>query len=415
MPRPLRVLFLAAYFPKPGNPLIGTWALEQARALARRDDLEVRVVSCNAYIPRWVGAIKKGARAYSHCPPSYDWDGVRVDYPHWLLYPFGHTNLGWNYRHPEPFLRLGWLSARRELERIVRQYQPDVVFAHHTGANGYLAMHLKRRFGVPYVITDHLFSEITHCETMPARRQTFARIIQRASKMVAVATRMERDTRRVFPFAQTQTVHNGALAPTPAQWSAPRPPEIAGKRVILGASILYPSKGFVPLVCAWSKIEARFPDAILRIVGDGSDRANIEATISELKLGDRVQMVGALPHDDLMQEMVWADIFALISEGDPFPTVILEALAAAKPLVWPDDSGVNDVLEDGVQGFKVPPHDVAATASALEKILSDDELRARLGKSAKELSDGKLTWDANAAMMAQIFREVVGRVGKDSA
>ena len=117
-------------------------------------------------------------------------------------------------------------------------------------------------------------------------------------------------------------------------------------------------------------------------------------------------MVGALSHDDLMQEMVWADIFALISEGDPFPTVILEALAAAKPLVWPDDSGVNDVLQDGVHGFKVPPHDVDATAAALEKILSDDALRARLSRAARELSEQKLTWDANAAIMSELFHEV---------
>ncbi len=407
MSRPLRVLFLAAYFPKPGNPLIGTWALAQAKALARREDLEVRVVSCNAYIPRFVGALKKGARAYSDCPASYDWDGLRVDYPHWLVYPIGHTNLGLTYRHPEPFLRLGWISVRRELERVVREYQPDVVFAHHTGANGYLAMHLNRRFGVPYVITDHLFSEITDCEIMSARYQMFERVINRSSKMVAVATRMERDTKRIFPRAQTATVHNGAQTPTPAQLSAPRPPEIVGKRVILGASILYPSKGFVALVHAWSKIEARFPNTILRIVGDGSDRPNIEAAIAKLNLEKRVQMAGALSHETLMQEMIWADIFALISRDDPFPTVILEALAAGKPLVWPNDSGINDVLEDGVHGFKVPPHDIAATAAMLEKMLADDELRARLGANAKALSEQKLTWDANAAIMSQIFHEVV--------
>ena len=408
MSRPVRVLFLAAYFPKPDNPLIGTWALAQARALARRDDLEVRVVSCNAYFPRWVGHIKKGARAYSHCPPCHDWDGLRVDYPRWLVYPFGHTNLGLNYRYPAPFLRLGWQSARAELERIAREFAPDVVFAHHTGANGYLAMHLKRSLGVPYVVTDHLFSEIADCEIMPARYATFARIIRGSSKMVAVATRMECDTKRIFPFAQTVTIHNGADGPTKAQWQTPCPPQLEGKRVILGASILYASKGFAALVRAWSRIEKRFPDAILRIVGDGDDRENVEATIDELKLRDRVQMVGALSHKDLMQEMVWADLFALISRDDPFPTVILEALAAAKPLVWPDDSGVNDVLEDGVHGFKVPPHDVEKTAAALEKMLSDDALRARMSHAAAALSRNRLTWDANAAAMSEIFHRVAG-------
>ena len=408
MSRPLRVLFLAAYFPKPGNPLIGTWALSQARALARRPDLEVRVVSCNAYFPRWAGELKKGVRAYSHCPPTYDWDGLRADYPHWLVYPWGHINLGVNYRYPAPFLRLGWQSARGELKRIAREFKPDVIFAHHTGANGYLALHLKRELGVPYVVTDHLFSEITQCEEFPARRALFARVMRDSGRMVAVAARMERDTKRLFPFAQTVTIHNGAQTPTPAQLAAPRPPELQSKLVILGASILYASKGFPALVRAWSKVEARFPDAILRIVGDGDDRANVEAAIDELKLRERVQMVGALSHEDLMQEMVWADVFALISRDDPFPTVILEALAAAKPLVWPDDSGVNDVLEDGVHGFKVPPHDVEKTAAALDKILSDDELRARMSHAAATLSREKLTWDANAAAMSDIFHQVAG-------
>ena len=405
MSRPLRVLFLAAYFPKPGNPLIGTWALSQAQALARRDDLDVRVVSCNAYFPRFAGRLKKGVRAYSHCPPVHDWDGLRVQYPRWLVYPINPAFAGPYYSHPEPFLRLGWLSARRELERVAREFKPDVIFAHHTGANGYLALHLKRRLGVPYVITDHMFHEITDCEKMPARYETFARIMKRSSKMISVANRMERDVKRLFPFAETVTIHNGAQTPTPAQLSAPRPPELRGKRVILGASVLYASKGFPALVRAWSKIEARFPDAILRIVGDGVDRENVEAAIDELKLRERVQMVGALAHDALMQEMVWADIFALISLDDPFPTVILEALAAAKPLVWPDDSGVNDVLQDGVEGFVVPPHDVEKTAAALEKILSDDQLRARMSHAAAKLSREKLTWDANAAAMSAIFHQ----------
>ena len=296
-----------------------------------------------------------------------------------------------------------------ELSRITREFAPDVVFAHHTGANGYLAMHLKNRFGVPYVVTDHLFSEIADCQTMPARRALFARVIAGSSKMIAVARRMENDTKRIFPFARTATIHNGAQTPTSAQLQAPRPPELRGKRVILGASILYASKGFPALVRAWSQIEARFPDTILRIVGDGDDRPNVEATIAELKIADRVQMVGALSHVDLLQEMVWADVFALISRDDPFPTVILEALAAAKPLVWPDDSGVNDVLEDGVHGIKVPPHDVEKTALALKKILSDDPLRARMSRASSELSASRLTWDANAAAMSEIFHQVAGQ------
>ena len=405
MSRPLRVLFLATYFPKPGNPLIGTWALEQARALSRRPDLCVRVISPNAYLPRAAAALGAGARAYAQCPPFYNWGDVRVQYPRWLNYP---TRNALVYAHPEPFLRLGWISARRALERAVRGHKPDVVFAHHTGASGYLAAQLKRRLGVPYVVTDHLFSEITDCEDLPARRHTFARILGGAAASVAVAKRMENDVRRLFPQARAITIHNGSQAPTQAQWQKRRPPEIEGVTVILGAGIFYSNKGFPALVRAWGAIEARFPDAVLRLVGEGADRANIEAEIAKLP-AHRVQMVGALGHAELMQEMVWADIFALISRDDPFPTVLLEALAAAKPLVWPDDSGINDVLVDGRHGFKVPPHDEGATARALAALLEDPERRDEMARASKALSQQSLTWDANAAAMSALFREVAGK------
>ena len=408
MQAPLRVLFLATYFPKPGNPLIGTWALAQAQALARRDDIDLRVISCNAYFPRWAGRLGAGVRAYAHCPPSYSWEGLRVEYPRWLVYPAGPLQ-EWFYEHPELQLWLGWKSAQRALERAVREHKPDVVFAHHTAANGYLARKLKRRFGVPYVITDHMDSDILDCQRMPARKRTCGRVIEESGRNIAVRAHMEKNIRCIFPDARAQTVFNGADAPTDEMWQAPRPAEIAGKTVILSAGIFYKPKGFPALVRAWGRIAARFPDAVLRIVGEGSDRPAIEAAISELNLRERVQLVGALPHRALRQEMVWADIFALISEADPFPTVILEALAAAKPLVWPINSGINDVLDEGVQGFKVPHHDVEETARALEKLLGDAGLRARMGAASKKLSDERLTWDANAAAMRQIFAEVSGK------
>ena len=413
MKPPLRVLFLATYFPKPGNPLIGTWALAQAQALARRDDIDLRVISCNAYFPRWAARLSAGVRAYANCPPAHEWDGLRVEYPRWLLYPAGPLQK-WNYGHPELQLWIGWQSARRALERAVREHKPDVVFAHHTAANGYLARQLKRRFGVPYVITDHMESEVLDCRDLPTRKRTCGQIIGGAGRHIAISRRMQKHTLWLFPDTRSQIVFNGADAPAPAMWKTPRPAAIAGKTVILSAGVFYPSKGFPALVRAWSQIAPRFPDAVLRIVGEGSDRPAIEAAIKELKLGERVQLVGALPHRQLRQEMVWADVFALISQSDPFPTVILEALAAAKPLVWPDNSGINEVLEEGVQGFKVPPHDVEATANALEKLLSDATLRAQMGAASKALSDQKLTWDANAAAMRDIFAQV-SETGADVA
>ena len=399
--RPLRVLFLATYFPKPDNSLMGTWALSQAQAL-RRQGLDLRVVSLTSWVPRVAGRFSAGARAYSHCPPVHYWGELRVEYPRWLLYPVEPVKL-WAYPNPEPQLRLGWLSARRVLLRIVRESRPDVIYAHHTGANGYLAERLHRCTGVPYVITDHNFAEISDCEKFPRRRRVFERVMKRAATMVAVASRMEADMKRLFPSARSCTVHNGADPVPEVMKQAPRPPEIADKIVVFSAGMFFEQKAYPLLVRAWGQVAARHPDAVLRIAGDGVQRTLIEQEIRAAGLEKRVQLLGAQPHQRVLQEMAWADVFVLASWNDLFPTVFLEAMAARKPMVWCADSGICDVLRDGEHGYKVPPRDVEAIAAALDRLLADAAARQRMGRAAYELFEANLTWDANARAMRKIF------------
>jgi len=89
----MKILFLATYFPRPLNPTIGTWALEQAKALKRNAESgncaldsghsalaapsgALRVVSGNPWFPKIAGRLKSGVRVYSDCPRSHSWDGV---------------------------------------------------------------------------------------------------------------------------------------------------------------------------------------------------------------------------------------------------------------------------------------------------------------------------------------------------
>src|ERR1700722_9566189 len=84
MPDRLRVLMLASYFPKPGNPLLGPWALSQAQALQRR--MELQVVSVTSWVPGFLGGYRSAA-AYANCPSDYRWGSLDVAYPRVLWYP----------------------------------------------------------------------------------------------------------------------------------------------------------------------------------------------------------------------------------------------------------------------------------------------------------------------------------------
>jgi glycosyltransferase involved in cell wall biosynthesis len=402
----MRVLMLSTYFPKPLNPIMGSWALSQAQAL-QRNGMEVEVASFTAWVPGWA-ARSNGAAAYAACPAVHDWDGLRAHYPRWLVYPvepFRH----WNERYPDACLRAGWLSARPVLDGFIRRFRPDVVYAHHTGVNGFLAERLYRQYGIPYVVTDHDFGEIASCRQFAARRRMFARVMESAHTMIAVASRMEAEMKTLFPFARTRTVQNGTN-PVPQMFFHTRRPEShTGKIVIFSCGAFYARKGFPLLIDAFAEVTSRHPEAVLRIAGDGSERAEVEERIQRHGLEGRVQLLGFLPHDKVLQEMVWSDIFALTGWDEPFATVYSEAMSAGKPIVCCNDGGITDVLENGVHGLTVAPRDAGAVAGALSLLASDAGLRARMGTAGKRLFEARLTWDHNARTIRSLFEEAVYR------
>jgi len=400
----LRVLMLATYFPKPLNHLMGNWALSQAQAL-QRSGVEIEVVSFTAWVPQFV-AVTPGAKAYACCPPSTQWEGLRVHYPRWPVYPVGPLRR-WAEPNPERFLRVGWMAAAPWLRRYIRSHRPHVIYAHHTAVNGYLAWQLHRSYGLPYVVTDHDFGEIRSCESWPARRRLFEKVAAESSRMVAVASRMEADLKRLFAAARTSTVHNGTN-PIPDRYrQVSRPEEIRGKKVLFSCGSFSERKGFPLLIEAFSRVAPAYPDSILCIAGNGASFPEVQSLIQRHNLAGQVKLLGQLSHEDVLQRMLWSDAFVLVGWDEPFATVYSEAASAGLPIVCCNDGGFTDVLRNEVHGLVVPPRDAGAAAEALGRLLQNNDLRQRLGQAAKELFETRLRWDHNAQEMLSIFRSAV--------
>ena len=391
---------LASYFPKPENQVMGNWALSQAQAF-QRNGMEVSVVSGTSWIPSAL-AFSAGARAYANCPATYLWGTLPVAYPRWLLYPVTPLHSLLKNRPGIP-LELAWLSVSRHLRRAVEEFRPDVLYAHHTQVNGYMAWRLNKITGIPYVITDHDFGEIDSCRDNEARRALFEPIVEGSSRMVAVANRMERLVAELFPKSRTSTVHNGSDPPDRSLASMPRPLEISGRLVVFSACAFYERKGIPLLVRAFARVAGRFPEAVLRIAGDGDLRQQVEDVIAETGISSQVQLLGQIPHAKVLQEMAWADVFALPGWNEPFATVFTEALSVGCPIIYASDGGITDVVVDGVHGLAVEPRSEESLASALEAMLTDAPRRRAMGLAARELFAKKLLWDCNAITMRALF------------
>lgn len=404
----MRLLIIGSYFPKPDNPLMGIWALSQARAL-QAHGFDVEVVSPTPWVPEAVGRLRsvhpafQRATAWATCPDHHRWDSVDVHYPRWPIYHVGpHRRLG--DRYPAPEMRLAWRVVAPRLLSVVRSHRPDVVLAHGSAMNGALAHRLRAETGLPYVVIEHDFDEIRSCADAPARLRHYRSVMGAAHCVVTVSHRMEADLARVLPGIRSETIYNGA-EPLPESIRArPRPDGLKDRTVVFSAGGFYRRKGFPLLVRAFARVARKEPTAVLRIAGDGVDRPAVVRAIAEEGMRDRVQLLGYLPHRDVQQEMVWSDIFALTGWDEPFATVFVEAMGAGKPILCTNDGGITDVVREGVHGRIVPPRDIDAAAAALQDLVQEPAVRTRMGQEAARLATSRLTWDANAETVGALLR-----------
>jgi len=402
--RQLRVLVIATYFPKPDNALMGTWALGQSLALARQG-ADVRVVSPTAWVPALVTKLPgtQRLRSWAQCPATYDWDGMTVDYPRWPWY--GHSGFlaARGRRRPGLFLAAAWPFIRRALLRAVDEHRPDLIFAHHASISGELARRLRRERGLPYVVIEHDHGEIADCERFPQRRKLYENVLASASAVVGVAQPMRAELERLFPWAHVAVAYNGADPPDERLFATPRPPGLEDRIIVFSAAHLYYRKGMPLLVEAFARVADRYPDAVLRIAGEGEDSPAVEAAVASSGVSERITLLGRMPNHRARQEMAWADVFALIGWDEPFGVVYLEAMSVGTPVLACDDGGLADVVTDGEEALLVASKDVAAAAAALDRLLADGELRARMGAAGRRLAEDAFTWDANAQTLLGVF------------
>jgi glycosyltransferase involved in cell wall biosynthesis len=160
--------------------------------------------------------------------------------------------------------------------------------------------------------------------------------------------------------------------------------------LIVAVGRLIPKKGFGDLIRTCALLAERGKLFRCEIIGAGPLENELRLQIDELRLQNNVVLVGALPQTQLRGRLAAAHIFVLPSVIDPdggmdnLPTVIMEAMATALPVVSTDIGGIPEMIIENETGFLVQPGDTAAMADAIEKVINDSSLAARLGHSGHE-------------------------------
>jgi glycosyltransferase involved in cell wall biosynthesis len=207
-------------------------------------------------------------------------------------------------------------------------------------------------------------------------------------------------------------VHHGvdvaAFQPAARAPSAPRVP------VVVSVGRLVEKKGHFDLLHACRSVRDRGVEFICRIYGDGPLRASLVSEAAALGLSDQVSFVGSCTQREIASALPCADLFALTpivtDEGDRdgIPNVILEAMACGVPVVATCAGGIPEAVIDGETGMLAPPGAVPAIADAMTQLLTDADLRRRLGRAARESAVHDFDSNANARRLARVLTTAGG-------
>jgi colanic acid/amylovoran biosynthesis glycosyltransferase len=183
--------------------------------------------------------------------------------------------------------------------------------------------------------------------------------------------------------------------------SVTMPEYAAGGANIVSVGRLVPKKGFDLLIKAFARLDRSGPRLIL--AGDGPERAQLTALAEAEGVADRVDFLGAKPHAEALAVIRSGAVFALpcrtstTGDRDGIPVVLMEAMAAGKPVIAGRLETIAELVEDGTSGLLVPPDDVDALTEALRRLIDNPDAGAAMGLAGRrrveeEFSD-TINWD----------------------
>jgi L-malate glycosyltransferase len=296
-------------------------------------------------------------------------------------------------------------AMSRELARVARSVEPDLVHAHYLPEYGWMAA----REGLRPLICSAWGSDVLAVRGINRPRSRLA--LRKASLVFADSVHLAREAR---------ALSGGDMPVEVVRWGLDLEAFAPGDRGAARSALGLPTDG--PLVAsvrglkpvynpellleAFARVRARRPDARLLLKHPLTETpASVAATVERLELADAVTVLGNVPAERLPDTYRAADIVVSLASSDSSPRSVWEALACGRPVIVSDLPWARDELADG-QALLVPL-EAAAVAEAIDRVLEDDALSARLGAAGRELAAAELDPAACRARVDALYRSVL--------
>lgn len=361
----MRVLVVTHNYPRFAGDPAGAFVARLAEATAAAG-AEVRVLAPHvrgAPLEEVVHGVS--VRRFRYAPERMERVGYRGDL---------HRQRLWS-----PLVTVGvpafLVAFATAVRREIRAFRPTLVHAHWWIPGGLLAAGASP---APLVVTCH-GSDIRLLDGSFLWRRLAGRVFARAARVTTVSRFLARDLEAHFPGLAPRLV----VTPMPVDvehFASGRDVPRSHPPRLLYAGNLLESKGVDDLLDAFAALRARGVPCRLKILGDGSHAPALRLRARALGVQDDVDWSGFVPQTRMPAEYGASTVTVLPTRGrhEGLGLTLVEALLAGSAVVGTRVGGIPEVVDDGVTGLLVPPEDPPALAAALESLLADPVLRARL-------------------------------------
>lgn len=347
----LRILILASEYVHHNKPRDGNFIKDQALAL-NRHGIRTDVVFCE---PRSLRSLSLDALKENHFQTTFtNEDGI-----------YTLRQKGWN-----PWMNslpggVVWASLTAILvgDYIKKYGPPDLIHAHMTFWAGYAAFLAKKKYGVPYLLTEH--SSRYTLRPLRKNMEPFAKkVLSNATRIISVSKSLAQTMKPYISEKEVTVIPN--VVDTDFFY-LPKDEPSRKPFIFLAVGNMLPNKGFHILIRSFAASFRHIPDVNLVFGGEGPYQAELENICKKLGVDHKVRFLGALSREKVRETMWEAHALVLPSFRETFGVVLIEALSTGLPVIASRSGGPEDIVNPEV-GYLFEPGNEHELSICLESM-----------------------------------------------
>ncbi|SFT76727.1 Glycosyltransferase involved in cell wall bisynthesis [Lishizhenia tianjinensis] len=296
--------------------------------------------------------------------------------------------------------KLSYLKAVNVVRKVIKASKADVIHAHYATSYGMLAA-LFRPTNLVVSVWGSDVQEFPY--TSKLHKRILAYVFKRSKIICSTSEAMVNDVKYVVPGIKTKVIPFGIELD---EFFVKQ--HIDKDKITFGTiKTLEKIYGVDVLIDSFNSfIKKTSRDDTLLIIGDGSERKNLEEKVSHLGLNDRVTFLGRINQTDVPKKVHNLDVYVSLSRRESFGVAVLEASASGIPVISSEASGFKEVVEQDVTGFRVALENVDQIVDRMV-LLTDYRLRTSMGLAGRNLVEERYDFERNLEDQILIYKNLI--------